>query len=122
MKRQSLLMGLLVVLLILLTGCDPIYPLGKLKIEALHALDIGDTIEIKLIYPSGGIGIIEWRNQTIEVINNPNVISVSGLQITGVEPGTATIKISATATLEKDVNDSESKEIVYSVLAKITVK
>jgi hypothetical protein len=113
---------LLSVFLFLLSGCDPIYPMGKLRVEPFNSIKVGEVNEIRIKYPTGSIGVIGWKDQTIEIVSNSNVISVSGLMITGIEAGTATIKVSATTILAKGAYDDGHEERIYSVQMKITVK
>ena len=123
MKSKTGFLGLMVLCLFLLTGCDPKYPPGIIKIEQIHALDVGETIEIKIIYPyAGGSMVFGWKNQKIEVVKNPNVITVNDLKITGAETGTATIRVSATTVLSDGAYQDGEEDRVYSVLVKVTVK
>jgi len=122
MKRKIGLISGLVVLMVFLSGCDPKYPPGNLKTEPIHSIEVGESFEIKLIYPTGGLFVIGWKNQRIEVTSNPEIISVSGLTFTGLKSGSATIKITATTVLDDYSYQNGEKEIDYSVSAKIIVK
>jgi len=121
-KKKSVLFGVVVIIMVFLAGCDPKYPPGKLKTEPIHSIEVGESFEIKLIYPAGGLFVIGWKNQRIEVIKNPEVISISGLTFTGLKSGSATIKITATTVLDEYSYQNGEKEVDYSVSAKIIVK
>jgi hypothetical protein len=123
MKRHRLWMGLLVVFLFLLTGCDPKYPPGNISVKQIQWLHVGETIEIKIDYPyAGGSMVFGWKNQKIEVVKNPDIIAIQNLKITAVETGTATIKVSATTELSDYSYEKGEVDKVYSVLVKIIVK
>jgi len=123
MKRRIILNGLGIVLICLLSGCDPKYPPEKLRIEKIYPLSIGEKIEVELIYPyDGGTMVIGWKDQSIKIINNDNVISVSGLTVTAIGKGTATIEISATTLLSDESYVSGNSDKVYKVVSKIYVK
>jgi len=120
---KSRLIGCLVIALVFLSGCDPVYPTGKIRVESISILHVGDEVEIKPVYPTGGIGVVGWKNQTVKIIDNLNVISVDGLMITAVGNGTATIKVSATTILAQGAYDDGLSEKVYSsATIKIIVK
>ena len=120
--KKNRVYWLLIALVILLSGCDPKYPMGKLKIEKIPSMSIGESIEVKLIYPSDGMAVIGWKDQQIEIMNNSNVIQVHDLTITAVKAGTATIKISATTILSDSAYRFGNEDRIYSVSAKVTVK
>lgn len=59
-----------------------------------------------------------WKNQSIEIIDSSDVVSASGLSVTGTKSGTATLKISAVTI----ISDGAFEEKVYSTEVKVTVK
>lgn len=79
-----------------MTGCDPIYPTGELRVEKMQPLSQGASMNIEIIYPSteGTLGyVLGWKEQCVEIISGDDIISVSGLTITGLKSGVASIKV-----------------------------
>jgi hypothetical protein len=123
MKNKSFLLGLMGVLLFLLSGCDPKYPPENIRVEKIYPLSLGETIEVKIIYPNeGGSMVVGWKDQKVDILTNNNVIFVSGLFITALEKGTATIKVSATTVLSEESFQSGNEDKVYTVQVKVYVK
>jgi hypothetical protein len=119
-KKVILILVFLLFLSIPLTGCDPIYPIDKLKVVEPGTLSPGSSVDIEIIYPiSGGSVVGGWKDQNIEIIKGEDIIAVSGLTITGISKGTAKIKVSATTVIR--VGFEEYKERIYSTELKITV-
>ena len=112
----------LLICLIILTGCDPIYPPGKLKVEKLPVLSVGDHVEINIVYPDDGLIVDGWKNQTVEIIEGSDVIAISGLTITALKPGTALIKVSATTVISDELLSQGYEERQYSTYVDIKVK
>jgi hypothetical protein len=123
MKKKVILM--LVFLLfwsILLTGCDPMYPPGTLKVVKPGTLSPGSSIDIEIIYPdSGGSYVLDWKDQNIEIIKGEDIITVSGLTITGIKKGTAKIKVNVTTVLSDVAYQTGYEDRIYSTELKITV-
>jgi len=123
MKRKTILNACVVIIALLLSGCDPKYPPEKLRIEKIYPLSVGEIVEVELIYPyDGGSMVIGWKDQSIKIITNDNVISVSGLIVTAIGKGTTTIEISATTVLTDESYTSGNSDKVYKVVSKIYVK
>jgi hypothetical protein len=123
MKRKTILNACVVIIALLLSGCDPKYPPEKLRIEKIYPLSVGEIVEVELIYPyDGGSMVIGWKDQKIKIITNNAVISVSGLTVTAIGKGTATIEISATTVLTDESYTSGNSDKVYKVVSKIYVK
>ncbi len=122
-KRVFLSAVLLLVCLGILTGCDPIYPTGKLRVAKIEPLSQETSVDIEIVYPNtGGSIVLDWKEQSIKIINGEDVISISGLTITGLKSGTALIKVSATTVLSDEASKSGYEEKVYSTEVEITVK
>ena len=122
MKNKKFVFYFLVICLLILTSCDPIYPLGKLKVEKIPVLSIGDSIEIKIVYPDDGLIVEGWKNQTVEIIEGSGIIDVSDLIITALNSGTALIKVSATTVISEELLNSEYEERQYTTYVDIKVK
>ena len=120
--KLRLLAVLLPVLLILLAGCDPIYPLGNIKVEKIKDLSPGESIEIQITYPTGGLCVIDWKDQNIEIVDGDDIISADGLTLTALRPGVATIKVNATTVLDEHAINDGYEERVYSTEMMVTVK
>ncbi len=124
MRKNILLTVILFVLCFcLLAGCDSQYPLGKMKLEKLQTISKGDSVDVSIIYPNtGGTIVLGWKNQNIEILSGEDIISVSGLSITGMKSGTALVKVNATTDISDEMKAAGNKEKVYSIETKITVK
>ena len=122
MKRRVLISAaLLLIGILLFTGCDPIYPVGNIKAEKIGPLSQGESAQIKLVYPeTGGSIVTGWKDQKAEIIEGEDVVEISGLTVTALKPGTAKIKISATTVIIEEYAAEGKEEIVYST--EITVK
>ena len=82
-KKVILILVFLLFWSIPLTGCDPIYPTGTLKVVKPGTLSPGSSVDIEIIYPnSGGSIVCGWKDQNIEIIKGEDIIAVSGLTIT----------------------------------------
>ena len=121
-SNKKFVFSFLLIGLIILTGCDPIYPLGKLKVEKIPVLSIGDSAEIKIVYPDDGLIVEGWKNQTVEIIEGFDIIAVSNLTITALNSGTALIKVSATIVISDELLDSGYEERQYTTYVDIKVK
>lgn len=124
MKKRVLLTAIsLLFCLGIFTGCDPIYPPGKLKVAKIETLSQGTTVGIEIIYPNtGGSIVLGWKDQNAEIINGNDIVAVSGLSITGLKPGTSLIKVNATTIISNEANTAGHKEKVYSAEIEIKVK
>ena len=106
----------------MLTGCDPIYPTGTLKVVKPRTLSQGSSVDIEIIYPNtGGSIVYDWKDQNIEIIKGEEFIAVSGLTITGISKGTAQIKVNVTTVISDDASQNGYEERVYTTKLKITV-
>jgi hypothetical protein len=115
-KKVILILVFLLFLSIPLTGCDPIYPIGTLKVVKPGTISPGSSVDIEIIYPPNSIRVGGWKNQNIEIIKGDDIVAVSGLTITGISKGTAKIKVSATTVVPEGY-----EEKIYSTELKITV-
>lgn len=81
------------------TGCDPVLP--KENITANYSpkpLTLGVSAHIEIIYPdTEGTSIVEWTDQSVEIVQGKDIVEVSGLTMTGLKPGTARLKIEVKA-------------------------
>ena len=106
-----------------MTGCDPIYPTGELRVEKMQPLSQGASMNIEIIYPNtGGSIVLGWKEQYVEIISGDDIISVSGLTITGLKSGVASIKVSATTVISDEDIASGHEEKVYSVVTEVKVE
>ena len=122
-KRIIISVLLLICCSVVLAGCDPIYPPSKLKVEKIEAISQGSTIDIKIIYPNtGGSIVLGWKEQSIEIVEGKEIVSVSGLSITGIKPGTARIKVNATTVISDETATAGNEEKVYSVEIEVNVE
>ncbi len=124
MKKTVIMQTLLLLILsCILTGCDPIYPTDKLKVEKIGSISQGSSAEIKIIYPNTGGTVVEgWKDQSIEILSGDDIISVSGLTVTGLKPGTAKIEVKAVTVINDENKSSGHEEKIYSASAEIKVK
>lgn len=122
MKKRIFVSVVIMLLgIVFLTGCDPIYPLGNIQAEKIGPLSQGESAQIKLVYPNTGGSIVTgWKDQKAEIIEGEDIVEISGLNVTGLKPGTAKIKISATTVIIEEYAAEGKKEKVYST--EITVK
>lgn len=120
------ILSIVIVLLICLNAfcsCDPKYPPGNLKIEKIEDLSIGESVEIKIIYPnSGGSVVLDWKDQNVEITEGADIIEISGLTVKGLKAGTAVIRVSATTVISEFALEQGFEEKIYSTTAKITVR
>ncbi|MCL2083219.1 MAG: hypothetical protein FWH04_08325 [Oscillospiraceae bacterium] len=121
LKRMSL-MWIVLLYIVTIAGCDPIYPIKNLKIEYAPApLPIGTFAEIKITHPNDGIAEIVWDNQQIEIVSGADVLEISGLYIKGLKAGTAILEITSTAKLVYEISGTPD-ERVYTKRLKVKVK
>ena len=122
-KKMRLLVVLLPILLILLAGCDPMFPLGNIRVEKIKVLSSGEAIDIKISYPNTGGSLVRgWKDQNIEIVDGDDIISADGLTITALRPGTAKIKVNATTVLLDSTLDKGHEERVYSTEVTVNVE
>lgn len=118
-KRVIISLLVLICFFTILMGCDPVFPQENISVVPLEPLYQGTTVEIEIIYPpSPGSIVFSWKEQNIEIISGVETIAVSGLSVTGLKPGTALIKVNATAYCEV----GGEQESVYSTEVKITIE
>ena len=68
-KADIIQVVLLLISLLVLTGCDPIYPPSNLKVEPIGPLSPDDSADIIILYPyTGGSIVLGWKNQTAEIL------------------------------------------------------
>ena len=104
-----------------LTGCDPMYPSGNIKVANVQTLTTGVSVEIEIVYPNtGGSRVRGWKDQMAEIINRDEIVALSGLSVAGLKPGTALIKISATTVLSDEGLGWEER--IYSTEIEIKVE
>lgn len=122
-KRVIWIVTLLLTGVCIMTGCDPIYPTGELRVEKMQPLSQGASMNIEIIYPNtGGSIVLGWKEQYVEIISGDDIISVSGLTITGLKSGVASIKVSATTIISDEDIASGHEEKVYSVVTEVKVE
>lgn len=125
-KRLLLVSAFVILMLITLWGCEPIYPLGNIKAEKIPTLSPGESIEVVIVYPDTGyfsiVEVIGWKDQNLEIIQGDDIVSVSGLSITGLKAGTAVLKISVTTIISEQDISSGYDEKVYSTRVRVKVK
>ena len=121
--NKAIIVIFILLCLTTLIGCDPIYPPGKLKIKDIESLSVGKTINIEIIYPNtGGSIVFGWKDQNLEIISGSDIVSVSGLSLTGIKSGTVKIKINATTRISDEAIQTGREEKVYSKEIEIKVK
>jgi hypothetical protein len=114
---------LLLLSLVVLTSCDPVYPPSNLKVEKMEPLLQGSSVDIEIIYPNtGGSIVLDWKNQTVEIVDGNDIVAISGLTITGLKPGTALIKVSATTVISDEAASVGREEKVYFTEIEIKVE
>lgn len=122
-KQELLSLVLILIRLCTLTGCDPIYPTGKLKVERIEPLSHGSSVDVEIIYPNTGSKIVlGWKDQNIEIISGDGIIAISGLSITGLESGTAVIQVNATTSISDEARNSGNEDTVYSGQIEVKVE
>lgn len=122
-KRVIWIVTLLLTGVCIMTGCDPIYPTGELRVEKMQPLSQGASMNIEIIYPNtGGSIVLGWKEQYVEIISGDDIISVSGLTITGLKSSVASIKVSATTIISDEDIASGHEEKVYSVVTEVKVE
>ncbi len=122
-KRVIWIVTLLLTGVCIMTGCDPIYPTGELRVEKMQPLSQGASMNIEIIYPNtGGSIVLGWKEQYVEIISGDDIISVSGLTITGLKSGVASIKVSATTVISDESFAAGYEEKVYSVVTEVKVE
>lgn len=122
-KRVIWIVTLLLTGVCIMTGCDPIYPTGELRVEKMQPLSQGASMNIEIIYPNtGGSIVLGWKGQYVEIISGDDIISVSGLTITGLKSGVASIKVSATTVISDESFAAGYEEKVYSVVTEVKVE
>lgn len=122
-KRVIWIVTLLLTGVCIMTGCDPIYPTGELRVEKMQPLSQGASVNIEIIYPNtGGSIVLGWKEQYVEIISGDDIISVSGLTITGLKSGVASIKVSATTVISDESFAAGYEEKVYSVVTEVKVE
>lgn len=122
-KRVIWIVTLLLTGVCIMTGCDPIYPTGELRVEKMQPLSQGASMNIEIIYPNtGGSIVLGWKEQCVEIISGDDIISVSGLTITGLKSGVASIKVSATTVISDESFAAGYEEKVYSVVTEVKVE
>ena len=108
--------------LTLLTSCDPVFPLGNLKVEQIGTIAQGSSADIQIVYPNiGGSIVKDWRDQKAEIIEGDDIVAISGLTVTGLKPGTARIRVSAVTVLieEAVAEGKEEKEYFAEIVIKV---
>ena len=68
------------------------------------------------------VEVIGWKDQNLEIIQGDDIVSVSGLSITGLKAGTAVLKISVTTIISEQDISSGYDEKVYSTRVRVKVK
>lgn len=122
MKKPVAISFLFSICLLLFTGCDPIYPTGKLKVREIEPFDLGTSADIDILYPNtGGSIVLGWKDQRIDIIQGEDIVTVSDLSVTGIKTGTALIRVSATTVISDEARESGYDEKEYWTEAEITV-
>ena len=122
-KKVIAFVSFLLICFIMLTSCDPIYPTDALKIAKMEPIAQGSSVDIEIIYPNtGGSVVLDWKDQRVEIVDGSDIVAVSDLTITGLKPGTALIKVSATTVLSDEASQSGYEERIYSTEVEIEVK
>lgn len=123
MKRTIRSAMSLLFFLCILTGCDPIYPIGSLKTTEIKSISKGETVNFEITYPNiGGSIVTGWKEQSVEIISGDDIVAVSGLSVTGIKTGTAVLKINAATVISEEAAEEGYKEKIYSTEVKITVE
>ena len=93
MKKTIII--LCVFILLSLSSCDPVLPNENISAECTpNPLTVGETAEISVKYPDiSNTAIKSWEQPNITIISGDDIVSVSGLSVTGLEKGKATLRI-----------------------------
>lgn len=124
-KRAFISLVFLLIAICFLTACDPIFPPGNLKVENVEKLSQGTSVEIKIIYPNTEgslVKVLDWKDQSVEVLKGEDIIDVSDLTITGLKPGKALIKVNATTVISEEAAQQGYDEKVYSTEVELRVE
>ena len=123
MKRKlALLCSFTILCLISLFGCDPIYPIGNIKVSRIGSIPVGETVDVEILYPNtGGSIVFGWEEQNIIIVSGDDVISISGLAITGIKAGTAVIQVCAKTVISEEAQKQGYEAKVYSIEIKVKV-
>ena len=141
-KRILFTSILLLLCLSILVGCDPHYPMGRIKVARIKPMYQGDSIDIEISYPNrGGSKVIGWKDHNIEIVSGDDVIFVEGfiitealpdlriyndimtISVTGLKSGVAVIRVSSTTIISDEKVEAGGEERIYSTREiKIRVK
>ena len=66
--------------------------------------------------------VLDWKDQSVEVLKGEDIIDVSDLTITGLKPGKALIKVNATTVISEEAAQQGYDEKVYSTEVELRVE
>jgi hypothetical protein len=120
MKRFATVMVLMA--LLLLASCDPVYPVGKLKVTMPDAVTVGQTADIVLKYPNTGGSIVTgWKDVTVEIVSGKDVVAVSDMTVIGLQTGTVVLRVTVTTVISNEALASGHEEKQYETEFSLTV-
>ena len=82
-----------------LTGCDPVMPSDNIEaVFTQKPLIQGASADVDILYPdTDDTAIVGWSGQSVEILEGEDVVEVSGLTITALKPGNATLEVKVEA-------------------------
>lgn len=99
MKKTFGITAILLILVCLLTACDPVLPADTIRVELTpNPLPKGTSAEINIYYPpTDDTAIADWVNPRVEILEGDEIIAVSGLEVTALDPGRALLLVEVDA-------------------------
>jgi hypothetical protein len=96
MKVKLFLVFSLIIFMIIFAGCDSeLHLFGRINASyEPHPVTQGETANVVIDY--GEFANLRWTNQMVTIINGNDIVDVSGLTITALQPGTALLRVEAT--------------------------
>ena len=118
--RKEYCKMIILALIVATIGCDPQFPTGNLKVVVKKKMQVGDTVELTVIYPdTGGTPVHGWKDQRVDIVEGEDIVYVDGLTITALKPGIVKIVVKANT---MDEFDEFEGTVFSSKEVKITVK
>jgi hypothetical protein len=94
-KRIFVMSVFLLFCLSIFTGCSPVLPNENIRADYTpNPLVQGASAEIEITYPDTvDTSVVRWVNPWAVILSGEDVISISGLTVTGLNPGTAMLRV-----------------------------
>jgi hypothetical protein len=91
-------------------------------VSRIGSIPVGETVDVEILYPNtGGSIVFGWEEQNIIIVSGDDVISISGLAITGIKAGTAVIQVCAKTVISEEAQKQGYEAKVYSIEIKVKV-